>query len=62
VNDSPASHGRAEVYHAVSRLDGALKGWRQESARRARLRAVLVRALLHWSNLTTAKVGPHLAG
>lgn len=48
---------RAVVYHSVSRLEGTFKGWRQEAARRAHLRSVLIRSLLHWSNLNTAKVG-----
>jgi hypothetical protein len=46
---------RAEVYCTVSRLEGSLKGWRAEAARRTRLRGALVSALLHWSHLSAAK-------
>ena len=47
---------RATVYHTVSRLDGTFKAWRQEAARRGRLRSMLLSALTHWSTLNTAKV------
>ncbi len=43
------------MFHTVSRLDGAFKSWRTEAARRARLRAALVAALTHWSQLSAAK-------